>query len=54
MKKQHGPIPDFSGKKKDSGMRVPPGTKTQAPPHVPPPRAGKPQATSQKSGRRGS
>jgi hypothetical protein len=52
MKKKHDPIPDFSGKKKNSGMRNMPEPKTQAPPNTPP-RVAKPQATSSKSGRRG-
>lgn len=52
MKKKHAPIPDFSNKKKNAGMRVMPELKSQQPPPATP-RVIKPQATSSKSGRRG-
>ncbi len=52
MKKKHAPIPDFSTKRKNAGMRVMPEPKTQPQPNTPP-RVIKPQATSSKSGRRG-
>lgn len=52
MKKKHQPIPDFSGKRKGSGMRVIPELKSQTQPNTPP-RVTKPVATSSKSGRRG-
>jgi hypothetical protein len=54
--KRKNEIPDFSKKKKTSQPHsVPDATKVQQP-HVPatPVRAGKPPATSMKSGRRGS
>ncbi|MDQ6719024.1 MAG: hypothetical protein M3Z17_11855 [Gemmatimonadota bacterium] len=53
MKKKHQPIPDFSGKRKDAGMRAQPSQqKSQTQPNTPP-RVTKPAATSSKSGRRG-
>jgi len=54
--KRKNEIPDFSKKKKKDQQPhgVPEATKVQQPPPAPPVRAGKPPATSMKSGRRGS
>jgi hypothetical protein len=54
--KRKNEIPDFSKKKKGPQPHgVPEATKIEkAPPPAPPVRAGKPPATSMKSGRRGS
>jgi hypothetical protein len=55
--KRKNEIPDFSKKRKDVKPQhgVPDPTKVQQPPPpTPPVRAGKPPATSMKSGRRGS